>query len=69
MLEYVTKEGIRDRLGEEPERGTRGRSSRPHFRPLPGICFILFSFLETRFHFGAQDGLEVTVFLPQPPNC
>lgn len=40
-----------------------------HFWPLPRFHFILFSFWETGSHFGAQGGLEVTVFPPQPPNC
>jgi hypothetical protein len=34
-----------------------------------GGCFILFYFFEARFCYVAQASLELSIFLPQPPEC
>jgi hypothetical protein len=36
------------------------------------LCFVLFCFVlfcETRYHYVAQTGLELTIFLPLAPKC
>jgi hypothetical protein len=40
-----------------------------YFSKVHIYCFLIMSFLETGSHYVAQNGLELTIFLFQPPKC